>query len=120
MPAFLSDEWIDALAEAAAHASTTPDVRLAIRQVVGEVSWTVSVRDGSVTVDREPRADLTLTTDAATAAALASGELATPDALAAGRLQLTGDLAALLAAADALGGLDAVYAGVRDSTTFDG
>jgi putative sterol carrier protein len=118
VPAFLSDEWIDALGAAAARAKPAPDARVAIRQVVGDVSWTVRIDGGAVHIDREPVADLTLSTDVETAAALARGELATPDALATGRLRLSGDLSVLLAAADGLAGLDAAYAEVRDSTTF--
>ena len=118
MPAFLSDEWIDALGAAAAGAAPAGDVRIAIRQVVGDVSWTVRVAGGAVSVDRDPTADLTLSTDPETAAALASGELATADALAAGRLRLAGDLSVLLEAAGGLAGVDAVYAGVRASTEF--
>jgi predicted lipid carrier protein YhbT len=118
MPVFLSDEWIDALRAAAARATPSPEARLAIRQVVGEVSWTVRVADGAVTVDRGDDADLTLSSDATTAAAIARGDLAAADALASGRLQVAGDLGALLGAADGLAGIDAVYAGVRAETTF--
>jgi predicted lipid carrier protein YhbT len=118
VPAFLSDEWVDALAAAASGASVDPDVTLAVRQVVGDVGWTVRVAGGHVTVDRDADADVTITTDRETAAALLRGELATQDAFAAGRLRLGGDLGALLAAAGALSGLDATYAGVRADTTY--
>jgi predicted lipid carrier protein YhbT len=118
MPVFLSDEWIDALAEAAAEAAPRADARVAIRQVVDDVSWTVRVADGAVSVDRGALADLTLSSDAVTAAAMARGELAAADALASGRLRVAGDLSVLLGAADGLAGIDAVYAGVRDATTF--
>jgi predicted lipid carrier protein YhbT len=118
VPVFLSDEWIEALGEAAAKASPAPDARVAIRQVVGDISWTVRVADGAVSVDRDDTADLTLHADAETAAALARGELAAADALAAGRLRLSGDLSVLLDATGGLAGLDAAYAGVRASTEF--
>ena len=118
MPDFLSDEWVEALAAGAASATVDPTVELAVRQVVGDVSWTVRVADGRVHVDRDEAADVTITTDSDTAAALVRGELATQDAFAAGRLRLGGDLARLLAAADGLAGLDAAYAGVRADTTF--
>lgn len=119
MPVFLSDEWVDALAAAAADAEIAPGADLALRQVVDDVSWTVRVRDGRVSIDRDPAADVTLTTDAETAAALVRGDLATQDAFAAGRLRLGGDLQKLLAAASALAGVDAVYAGVRAGTTYE-
>ena len=115
---FLSDEWIDALGEAAAGASVDPGITLSVRQVAGEAAWTVRVAGGRIAVDRDPAADVTLTTDPETAAALVRGELATQDAFAAGRLRLGGDLQKLLAATGALGGLDAAYAGVRASTTY--
>ena len=118
MPAFLSDEWIDALAAAAAGAVVGPDAEIAVRQVVGDVSWTVRVAGGRLTIDRDPTADVTLTTDPETAAALVQGRLATQDAFAAGRLRLGGDLTKLLAGAGALAGLDAAYAGVRAGTTY--
>jgi predicted lipid carrier protein YhbT len=118
VPTFLSDQWIEALRDAAARARPAPDARVAIRQVVGDVSWTVRVADGAVSVDRGGEADLTLSSDAVTAAALARGELAAADALASGRLQVSGDLGALLGAAGGLAGFDAVYAEVRSATTF--
>ena len=118
MPAFLSDEWVDALAGAASAATVDPGVTLAVRQVVDGTGWTVRVAGGRISVDREPAADITLTTDRETAAALVRGEVAAQDAFAAGRLRLGGDLQKLLAAAGALSGLDAAYAGVREATTF--
>ena len=118
MPEFLTDEWVDALATAAATLEVAPTVELAVRQVVGDVSWTVRVHDGRVAVDRDEAADLTITTDRETAASLVRGDLATQDAFAAGRLRLGGDLQKLLAASDGLAGLDAAYAGVRADTEF--
>ena len=118
MPEFLSDPWIDALAAAAASADVGSVATLAIRQVVEDVAWTVRVGDGRVSVDRGEDADLTLTTDRGTAAALVRGELATQDAFAAGRLRLGGDLSRLLTAADGLAGVEAAYAAVRTTTTY--
>lgn len=118
MPAFLSEEWVDALAAAAAAVSVEPGVTLAVRQVVGDTGWTVRVAGGRVSVDRRSKADVTLTTDAETAVALVRGEVAAQDAFAAGRLRLGGDLQKLLSAAGALAGLDAAYADVRSTTTF--
>jgi len=118
VPDFLSDAWVDALAEAAAQAEVDPAVTLAIRQVVDDVAWTVRVAGGRIAVDRDPAADVTITTDRRTAEALVKGDLATQDAFAGGRLRLGGDLPKLLAAAGALSGLDAAYAGVRAGTTY--
>ena len=118
MPLFLSDEWVEALGSAATAAVVDPALLLAVQQVVDDVSWTVRVAGGRVSVDRDDTADVTLATDRATAAALVRGELATQDAFAAGRLRLGGDLSKLLAAADGLAGLAVVYAGVRADTTY--
>lgn len=118
VPQFLTDEWITALADAAAAAEADPSVTFSVRQVAGDTSWTVRVAGGRFSIDRDPVADVTLTTDIETAAALVRGELATQDAFATGRLRLGGDLQKLLAAAGALGGLDAAYAGVRATTTY--
>jgi putative sterol carrier protein len=119
VPEFLSDEWVDALGAAAVQAEVDPAATIAIRQVVDDVSWTVRVAGGRIAIDRSPEgADVTITTDRDTAAALVRGELATQDAFAAGRLRLGGDLQALLAAAGALSGLEAAYAGVRAGTTY--
>ncbi|MCU1378591.1 MAG: hypothetical protein JWN29_1574 [Acidimicrobiales bacterium] len=118
MPVFLSDEWVEALAAAAATAEVDPAATLAVRQVVDDVSWTVRVAGGQVTIDRDDSADLTIATDRATAEALVRGDLAIQDAFAAGRLRLGGDLSKLLAAANGLAGLDAAYAGVRADTTY--
>ena len=118
MPVFLSDEWVDALGAATRGVEVPATAAIALRQVVDGISWTVRVGDGRVTVDRAVDADVTLTTDRATAIALVQGELAAQDAFASGRLRLTGSLATLLDNADGLAGLDAVFAGVRSSTTY--
>jgi putative sterol carrier protein len=70
---------------------------ITIRQVVDDRSWTIRVDDGEVTEIDSDEADVTITTDEATAAAIRSGELAAQDALAQGRLRLGGDLTKLLA-----------------------
>jgi len=94
VPAFLSDEWFAALE---ARTDLDPGIDVSLRQVVDDDTWRVTVKDGRVTVDRTPdgEADVTITTDRATAAAIAEGTLAAQDALAAGRLSLAGDLAKL-------------------------
>ena len=103
VPAFLTDEWFTALAERAAGLQPDPAFRLRLRQVVDGESWVVTIADGAVVVERgEGAAEVTLTTDRATAAAMAAGELSAQDAMAAGRLRLGGDLSALLEAAPVL------------------
>lgn len=105
VPAFLSDEWVDALAARLATQAIDPELAVAVRQVVDDVAWTVRVAGGRVSVDRDPAADVTLTTDRATAEALVAGELAAQDALAAGRLRIGGDLTKLLGASQVLAAL---------------
>ena len=94
MPAFLSDEWFAALER---RTDLDPAIALRLRQVVDDERWTVEVRAGRVSVDRDDdgEVDVTITTDRPTAEAIASGELAAQDALAAGRLKLAGDLVKL-------------------------
>jgi putative sterol carrier protein len=118
VPAFLTDDWIAALAEAGAAIVVPDGVALSLCQVVDEVRWTVRVARGRVSVDRDADADLTLTTDRATAAAITRGELAAQDAVAAGRLRIEGDMAKLLASAPALAVTEAAYAALRSTTTY--
>jgi putative sterol carrier protein len=118
MPAFLTDDWIAALAEAGAAIVVPDDVSLSLCQVVDDVRWTVRLGGGRVAVDRDPSADLTLTTDGATAAAIARGELAAQDAVAAGRLRFEGDVTKLLASAPALAVTETAYATLRSPTTY--
>ena len=87
--------------------------------MVEDVSWTVRVGGGTVVVDQRSDADVTLTTDRETAAALARGELAAQDAVAAGRLRVSGDVTRLVGSSAALAGLDSAYAALRATTTYD-
>ena len=121
MAAFLSPEWLQELADAAAVLDgLDPDVRLTVEQVVDDVRWSMRLAGGrlSVVPGAADDADVRLTTDRSTAAAVARGELAAADAVAAGRLRIGGDLSALLRAAPALAGLDAAFAAVRERTTY--
>jgi hypothetical protein len=119
---FLSDEWVDELAVAAGQVTVDPAVSVSVRQVVqtpaSTVAWTVRAAGGRVAVDRDEAADVVLTTDRDTAAALVRGELAAQDAFASGRLRVGGDLTALLAHAAALAATQAAYARLRASTTY--
>ncbi|RMH84650.1 MAG: hypothetical protein D6683_01595 [Actinomyces sp.] len=60
--------------------------------------WQIRVGDGEISVSAggDVTADVTIRTDAATAAAIAGGELSAPRAFLDGRLRLAGDLARLL------------------------
>jgi putative sterol carrier protein len=85
------------------------------------VRWALRVAGGRVAVEVGGVADpdVTLTTDRATATALARGELAVTDAFMAGRLRVAGDLRSLLRAGGALGAVDAAFASVREGTTWE-
>jgi hypothetical protein len=63
-------------------------------------------------------ADLTFTSDYATAAAIAAGRLSTRAALAEGRLRVGGDVGILSSRASDVAGLDPVPAGLRAETEF--
>jgi SCP-2 sterol transfer family len=127
---YLSDAWIDALDAAVRDApplrTTTP---LVIESVVtevprrGEVRYRLAV-DASGARARsgdagDPPPELRLTTDYATAVAIAQGTENAQTALARGRLRLGGDVNVLIAHADTLSTLDDLTAGVRAETTYE-
>jgi putative sterol carrier protein len=123
---FLSDQWVREMAEAAEAsaglAEATRGLRLVVQQVVegpDGAAWWVGVDDGTVTVapGAAEAPDVTLTTDAATAAALARGDLATQDAFAEGRLRIGGDLLVLIRHAGVLAKVEDAFADVRRRTT---
>lgn len=129
MARYLSAEWFDEVNAAAAAAADLSDaavgLRLVIQQVVtdgpeGDVRYVVRVEDGRVTVvpGEAPDADVTVTEDHATATAVGCGELAAPAAFMTGRIRVTGDTGVLMDAQPALHRLDAVFAGVRQRTTY--
>lgn len=124
MAEHLSDAWFDELAAAAAEASVDPTLSLVVQQVVvdgdREVAWTVRVQDGRIEVarGRVPDADLSLTQDRATAAAIARGELSAQAAFLAGRLRIGGAVHQLTGQAAALAALEDVFADVRARTAW--
>lgn len=141
MTRFLSDEWFDAVRSHSAHDQPGdkepghpphsvhgphPD-RLVLEQVVtgspeGNVRYFVVVENGKARLV-EPGfarqvADLTITTDWETAAAMAKGELATQAALMQGKLRVRGNLTKLAGRASELAGLDPIPEAVRRATTY--
>ncbi len=129
MPRFLSPEW---MAEASAAAATSRElaeasagVRLVVEQVVtggpdGDVRYVVSLSDGQArfTAGEAADADVTFTTDWETAVAVATGASSAHDAFTSGRLSVRGDVTALLRHARAFDGLHALFAGLRERTTY--
>lgn len=129
MARYLSPEWFAEINATAAAGDVSDAVseglRLVIQQLVtdgpeGDVRYAVRIEDGTVAVvpGEAPDADVTVTEDHATATAVARGDLAAPVAFMTGRIRVTGDTRALLAAQPALHRLDAVFAEVRERTSF--
>jgi predicted lipid carrier protein YhbT len=129
VPRFLSLAWIEeastAVSTSAELAEACAGVDLVVQQVVtggpdGEVRYVVSLRDG------EPRlrpgeaeeAAVCFTSDWETAVAVATGATSAQDAFTSGRLTVRGDVTALLRHGRALDGLHAVFAELRDRTTY--
>lgn len=129
MARFLSPEWFDDVNAAAANddvsAAVTPGLRLVVQQIVtdgpdGEVRYAVRIEDGKVAVvpGEAGEPDVTVTEDHATATAVAQGELAAPVAFMTGRIRVSGDTRVLLSAQPVLHRLDAVFASVRERTSY--
>ena len=129
MARFLSAEWMaEASAAAAASADlarATAEVQLVVQQVVtgapeGAVCYVVAIDRGrcQLRAGEDPSADVTFTLGWDIAVALATGATSAQDAFTTGRLQLRGDIDALLRHGGALAELDAVFAELRASTTY--
>ena len=124
MARFLSEAWFNAIARSANPVDPAEPARLTVQQVVtgtpdGEVRYTVSVGDRRATVQAgsASHVDVTFTEDYPTAVAIARGELTTQAALLAGRIRVTGNLAALARRQD-LASDDLVPTAVRTATTY--
>ena len=124
---FLSDQWLAAL-DRAARARVAPDddplagVQLTVEQVVEDgPRWRLHIDDGHLRVEPGPEdgaADLRLTSDRATAAAIASGRRSALQAFIAGDLVLGGDVRVMLEHREALETLSDLFAELRAATTF--
>ncbi len=101
---FLSDAWITALGSAASSIDISSDVSLKVRQTIHdttddtEVCWHVSLEAGKVEVSRGPgpEPDVGLVTDRATADGIHRGEISAQRAFLDGRIQILGDITALI------------------------
>ena len=123
MPEFLTEAWFGALAAVLeslpATASPAEGTGLALGQIVtgvpegsavtasedGEVRYTIVLRGdgaGSLVRGSTAGADVVLVEDYPTAAAVASGTSSVSEMLSAGKIKLSGDVRALLAAGDML------------------
>ena len=126
MARYLSPEWF---AEVAAGTQSAAGPAVAVlEQVVegtpeGRVTYRVEVTDAQARIvwpvpAGGPGPDLRLTSDWATAAAIAQGRLSTQKALMEGRLRVSGSPGRLADLSARLHGLDPVPAAVRRDTTF--
>jgi hypothetical protein len=132
---FLSREWVDAFNHAIervevsrpgpAAGLATRDGRFSMCQVVtdgpdGEVRTTLHVNDGRVamSVGDDGSADVTIRMGWADAVAMAAGELAPTEAIAAGRVRVRGDLAVLTEAQQVLSAVAPQLADLRNHTEY--
>jgi len=107
---FLSDEWFDAVIERAASTSADPAITMTLQQTVTTdafVVWHTIIAGGVVQVVRgeAATADVRLVTNLATAKGINDGTISAQQAFLDGKLQIGGDIHALMAAREALAGL---------------
>jgi hypothetical protein len=123
MPRYLSAAWF-----ASAGSEPLPEpLEMILEQVVrgtpdGDVVYRVEVAGDQARIvwpvpAGAPAADLRVSTDWETAVSVARGDLSAQRALMEGRLRFSGTPGPLAGAA--MGGVDALPAGVRQATTFD-
>lgn len=126
---YLSLDWIDALSDEVAASDQMREIadshRIGVTQVVsdgpeGDVTYHLSVGDGTATVGAGPAdpEDVKMEQDWETAVAVATGELNAQEAFIGGRIRLFGDQQKLLESQPVFGALDAVFATVRERTTY--
>jgi len=125
MPRFLTAAWLEELAGAALGAAVPDDVALTVEHVVtgtphGDVRYGVRIAGGTVEVvpGSPPDPDATFRQDWETAVAVHRGELSAQDAFMTGRLELTGDVRALIRTQDAVAALEETFAELRERTEY--
>ncbi len=107
MAEFLSDDWFDSIAARAAATVADPEIRLTLQQTVDNdppITWHTVIANGVVSIQRgaAEAADVRLVSDAVTAERIHAGSLSAQRAFLDGHLRIGGDLAALMAAREAL------------------
>lgn len=125
---FLSQEWLEHMASVTSTAS--PATVISVHQRVtggpdGDAEHTLRLADGKVTFEPGPvsvseggAADIELTSDYGTAAAISQGRLSPAAAFAAGRLHVAGSVTSLVVCQEAFADLGTLLAGVADATTY--
>lgn len=128
MARYLSPEWFEEVNAAAAvrePSPARPGAPLVLQQVVtgapeGEVRYWIRVHDGKVEagLGEAETSDATIVQSYDTAVAVMTGKLSAQSALMAGAIRLSGNMAALVERQEALVGMDAAWAGVRERTSY--
>ncbi len=119
---FLSPEWLEAMGTATTPA--TPATTLRIHQRVtggpdGDVEYTLALADGQASIEPGPGpADVELTTDYATAAAISQGRISPASAFAAGRLRVAGAVSSLVSHQEAFAEVGKLLAPLAEATTY--
>lgn len=127
---YLSLDWITALTTEVAASDHMREIaethRIGVTQVVsdgpeGDVIYHLSVGDGQASFGAGPAdpEDVKMEQDWNTAVAVATGELNAQEAFIGGRIRLYGDQQKLLDSQPVFGALDAVFATVRERTTYE-
>jgi putative sterol carrier protein len=126
---YLSLDWINALSDEVARSEHMRDIasthRIGVTQVVsdgpeGDVTYHLTVGDGAASFGAGPAdpEDVKMQQDWDTAVAVATGELNAQEAFIGGRILLFGDQQKLLESQPVFGALEAVFATVREHTTY--
>jgi putative sterol carrier protein len=126
---YLSLDWLDTLgAEVGASAAVQAaagDRTIGVTQVVtggpeGDVTYHMTARGGTVSFGAGPAddEDVRFVQDWDTAVGVAQGTMPAQEAFLRGRIRLHGDHRRLLDAQPLFAALDAVFAAVRDRTTY--
>jgi len=127
---YLSLDWITALADEVAANDHLREIaeshRIGVTQVVtdgpeGDVTYHLRVGDGAATFGAGPAdpEDVKMQQDWDTAVAVATGELNAQEAFIGGKILLFGDQQRLLDSQPVFGALDAVFASVRERTSYE-
>jgi predicted hotdog family 3-hydroxylacyl-ACP dehydratase len=119
---FLSDEWLTEASGLVGNGTGAPVcvVEQVVRCDDHDVRYQVHVDDcgASIVLHSETSADVVIVEDYATAAALNRGELEASEALATGRITVSGDARPLAAAVDVLAALGDLLAPLRERTEY--
>ncbi len=119
---FLSREWLDHLSSLTSTASSATTISVHQRVTggpEGDVEYTLRLAGGKVAFEPGPgRADLELTSDYETAAAISQGRVSPASAFAAGRLRVGGAVSSLVSHQEAFTEVGMLLAPMAEATTY--